>query len=162
MRIGHGYDSHVFAGDGTLVLGGVAFPGHPALKAHSDGDAVAHAVIDAILGAAALGDVGALFPDSDPRWRGADSMELLRLAAAEVRAAGFAVGNIDVTVVCERPKIREAVPEMRARIAAALGADVAAVSVKGKTNEGMDAVGEGRGVVVHAVALLEPRPRAAT
>jgi len=155
MRIGHGYDSHVFSGDGSLVLGGVVFGDCPALKAHSDGDALAHAVIDAILGAAALGDVGSLFPDTDPRFAGADSMELLRSAASKVFAAGYSLGNLDVTVVCERPRLRGRVPAIRERLAAALSSDVSRVSVKGKTNEGMDAVGEGRGIAVHAVALLE-------
>ena len=161
MRAGHGYDSHVFSGDGSLVLGGVVFGDCPALKAHSDGDALAHAAIDAILGAAALGDIGSRFPDTDPRWRGADSMELLEKAASEVFAAGYSLASLDVTVVCERPKIRGAADAIRARLAAALRTDASRISVKGKTNEGMDAVGEGRGIAVHAVAALDETPGAA-
>ena len=155
MRIGFGYDSHVFEKGRPLVLGGVLIPGSDGLKAHSDGDVLIHAVIDALFGAAALGDIGSHFPDTDDRWRGADSAELLAAAAAEVREAGYAISNIDATVVCERPRLRPHVEAIRARMAEALGVAVAQVSVKGKTNEGMDAVGAGRGIAVHAAALLE-------
>ena len=160
MRIGTGYDSHRFAssdptGGGVVQkLGGVEIPCCPKLVGHSDADALIHAIIDALLGAAALGDIGSHFPDSDPRWKDADSTELLRAVAREVGDAGYAVGNVDATVICERPKLRPYVDDMRARIAECLGVPVACVSVKGKTNEGMDAAGEGRGIVVHAVALL--------
>ncbi len=156
MRIGHGYDSHVFTDAAKpLVLGGVSIPGAPGLKAHSDGDVLIHAVIDALFGAAALGDIGSHFPDTDDRWQGADSAKLLASAMAEVRAAGHALGNLDVTVVCERPKIRPHVAAIRARLAEILGASVGQISVKGKTNEKMDDVGAGKGIVVYASVLLE-------
>ena len=157
MRIGHGYDSHVFADAARpLVLGGVVIPGAPGLKAHSDGDVLIHAVIDALFGAAALGDIGSHFPDADDAWRGADSARLLASAMAEVRAAGYGLGNLDVTVVCERPRLRPHVEAIRARLAGILGVAVSQVSVKGKTNEKMDDVGAGRGVVAYAVCLLLP------
>lgn len=155
MRIGFGYDSHLFEAGKPLVLGGVAIPGCDGLKAHSDGDVVVHALIDALFGAAAMGDIGSHFPDSDERWKGADSAGLLSLAVSEISSAGFRVGNVDITVVCERPRIGPHVAAIRARLASLLGVAVSQVSVKGKTNEGMDAVGSGLGVAVHAVALLE-------
>ena len=156
MRIGFGYDSHVFTDAAKpLVLGGVLIPDSPGLKAHSDGDVLIHAVIDALFGAAALGDIGSQFPDTDAAWRGADSALLLETAMAEVRAAGHQLGNLDVTVICERPRLRPHVEAIRARLARILGVDVAQVSVKGKTNEKMDDVGAGKGIVVHAAVLLE-------
>ena len=155
MRIGFGYDSHLFEAGKPLVLGGVAIPGCDGLKAHSDGDVVVHALIDALFGAAAMGDIGSHFPDSDERWKGADSAGLLSLAVSEISSAGFRVGNVDITVVCERPRIGPHVEAICARLASLLGVAVSQVSVKGKTNEGMDAVGSGLGVAVHAVALLE-------
>ena len=156
MRIGFGYDSHVFTDAAKpLVLGGVLIPDSPGLKAHSDGDVLIHAVIDALFGAAALGDIGSHFPDTDAAWRGADSALLLETAMAEVRAAGHQLGNLDVTVICERPRLRPHVEAIRARLARILGVDVAQVSVKGKTNEKMDDVGAGKGIVVHAAVLLE-------
>ncbi len=154
MRIGFGYDSHRFEAGRKLVLGGVEFPGETGLKGHSDADVLIHAVIDALLGAAALGDIGSHFPDTDERWRGADSAELLQAVTAEIAAAGYQVGNVDVTVICERPKIRPRVEVIRARLAELLGVGVGQVSVKGKTNEKMDAVGEGIGIVAQAVCLL--------
>ena len=154
MRIGFGYDSHLFESGKTLVLGGVIIPECDGLKAHSDGDVLIHAVIDALLGAAALGDIGSHFPDTDPAWRDADSALLLATVVREVRTAGWRVGNIDATVICERPKLRPHVAAMRERIAALLECPVEAVSVKGKTNEGMDAIGQGEGLAVHCVALL--------
>ena len=154
MRIGFGYDSHVFDESRPLKLGGVEIPGAPGLRGHSDADALVHAVIDALYGAAALGDIGAHFPDDDPKWKGADSAELLRMAVADVHAAGFAVGNVDATVICERPRLRPVVDMIRASLAEMLGIGVGRVSVKGKSNEGMDDVGAGRGIAVHAVALL--------
>lgn len=163
VRVGFGYDSHRFSpepppADGAPVqkLGGVAIRGFPRLEGHSDADALIHAVIDALFGAAALGDIGSHFPDDDPRWSDANSAVLLCMAAKEVADAGYAVGNIDVTVICERPKLRPHVDEIRLRLAGLLDIPVECVSVKGKTNEGMDAVGEGAGVAVHAVALLVP------
>ena len=156
MRIGFGYDSHVFTDAAKpLVLGGVLIPDSPGLKAHSDGDVLIHAVIDALFGAAALGDIGSHFPDTDAAWRGADSALLLETAMAEVRAAGHQLGNLDVTIICERPRLRPHVEAIRARLARILGVDVAQVSVKGKTNEKMDDVGAGKGIVVHAAVLLE-------
>ena len=157
MRIGFGYDSHVFTNAAKpLMLGGVCIPDAPGLQAHSDGDVLIHAIIDALFGAAALGDIGSHFPDTDERWKGADSGKLLEAAMGEVRAAGYALGNLDVTVICERPKLRPHVEAIRARLAQLLGVAVGQISVKGKTNEKMDDVGAGRGIVVHAVVLLTP------
>lgn len=154
MRVGFGYDSHVFDEGRPLRLGGVLIPGAPGLRGHSDADALVHSLVDALYGAAALGDIGSHFPDSDPRWAGADSLQFLRAAVAEVRAAGYTVGNVDATVICERPKLRPHIDAIRACLAKELGVDVSAVSVKAKTNEGMDAVGAGKGIAVHCVALL--------
>lgn len=157
MRIGFGYDSHVFTDAAKpLVLGGVCIPDAPGLKAHSDGDLLIHAVIDALFGAAALGDIGSHFPDADDRWKGADSAQLLASAMAEVRAAGHELGNLDVTVICERPRLRPHVESIRNRLSQILGVPVSRLSVKGKTNEKMDDVGAGKGIVVHAAVLLEP------
>ena len=158
MRIGYGYDSHRFDETRALVLGGVAIPGSPGLKGHSDADALAHAIIDALLGAAALGDIGGHFPDSDPRWSGADSMLLLAQVMDELHRAGYSIGNIDATVICERPKLGPHVPVIRASLAEMLDVDIGRVSVKGKTNEGMDAIGAGEGIAVHCVALIEEDP----
>ena len=154
FRIGMGYDSHRFEPGRRLVLGGVEFPGETGLKGHSDADALLHAIIDALLGAAGLDDIGARYPDTDPRWKDADSAALLADVVRDLAAAGWSVANVDATVICERPKLRPKAEEIRARIAGILGIDASAVSVKGKTNEGMDAVGAGAGVVCHAVALL--------
>lgn len=154
MRIGFGYDSHRFDGSRPLVLGGVVIPDSPGLAGHSDADALIHAVIDALLGAAALGDIGSHFPDTDEKWRGADSARLLAAVAAEVAAAGYSVGNIDATVICERPKLRPHIDAMRGRIAGILGIPPESVSIKGKTNEKMDDTGAGVGIAVHCVALL--------
>ncbi len=154
MRIGFGYDSHVFEAGKPLVLGGVFIPNCDGLKAHSNGDVLIHALIDALFGAAACGDIGSHFPDTDERWRGADSTDLLRAAAQEVRAAGFHIENIDITVICEKPRLRPFVDAIRARLAELLDIPLTAVSVKGKTNEGMDDVGAARGIIVHAVTLL--------
>ena len=155
MRVGFGYDSHRFAADRRLVLGGVEIPGAPGLKGHSDADVLIHALIDALLGAAARGDIGSHFPDTDPAYAGADSAKLLESVVDELAGAGFRVGNVDATVVCETPKLRPHVEAIRARLAGLLRCDVSRVSVKGKTNEKMDDVGAGLGVEVHCVALLE-------
>ena len=155
MRIGYGYDSHRFDETRALVLGGVAIPGSPGLKGHSDADALAHAVIDALLGAAALGDIGGHFPDTDPRWAGADSMLLLSQVVDEIHRAGHSISNIDATVICERPRLSPHIPAIRARLADAQRIEAARVSVKGKTNEGMGPIGAGEGIAVHCVALLE-------
>lgn len=154
MRIGFGYDSHVFEKGKPLVLGGVLVPDCDGLKAHSDGDVLIHALIDALFGAAALGDIGSHFPDTDEKWRGADSAELLRSAAYEVRGAGYAIENVDITVICERPRLRPFVDMIRSSLAGLLNVGIGRVSVKGKSNEKMDDVGAGKGIVVHAVALL--------
>ena len=154
MRIGFGYDSHRFAEGRRLVLGGVEFPGEPGLEGHSDADALLHAVIDALLGAAALGDIGSHFPDDDPKWRDADSAMMLKAVVAELASAGFSVGNIDATVVCERPKLSPKIGAIRERLAELLAIPVSAVSVKGKTNERMDAIGAGAGLAAYAVALI--------
>ena len=155
MRIGFGYDSHRFAAGRRLVLGGVEFPGEDGLAGHSDADALIHAVIDALFGAAALGDIGSHFPDDDPKWKGADSAEMLAAAVAELASAGYRVVNVDATAVCERPRLSGRVDAIRERLAGLMGVPVAAVSVKGKTNERMDDVGAGAGVVVYAVALVD-------
>ena len=155
MRIGFGYDSHRFAEGRRLVLGGVEFPGEVGLDGHSDADALIHAIIDALLGAAALGDIGSRFPDTDDKWKGADSAKLLEATVAELAASGHRVVNVDATVICERPRLGPRIGDIRARLAALLGVDVSAISVKGKTNERMDAVGSGVGLAVHAVALID-------
>ena len=157
MRIGYGYDSHRFGEGRRLVLGGVGFPGETGLVGHSDADVVIHAIIDALLGAAALGDIGSHFPDTDPAWAGADSAKLLAAVAEEIAVAGYRVGNVDVTVVCERPKLRPKVEEMRARLARILSLAVSRISIKGKTNEKMDDIGAGLGIEAHAVVLLEDK-----
>ena len=154
MRIGYGYDSHRFEEGRPLYLGGVLLPGETGLKGHSDADVLIHAVIDALLGAIAHGDIGSHFPDTDDRWKGADSAKLLASVVDEVRTAGFQVENIDATVICERPKLRPHVDAIRARLAELLRVDISRVSVKGKTNEKMDDVGAGVGIEVHCAALL--------
>ncbi len=156
IRVGLGYDSHRFDPDRTMVLGGVVFPDTPGLKGHSDGDAVAHALIDAILGAATLGNVGSLFPPNDEQWAGADSMALLETAMGVFSRAGWVVGNVDITVICEAPKIGPRVDELRTSIANGLAVGPDAVSIKGKTNETMGWIGRGEGLAVHVVALIHP------
>lgn len=156
MRIGMGYDSHRFDPSRPCILGGVTIPGAPGLLGFSDGDAVAHAVTDAVLGAAAAGDIGTYFPPGDERWRDADSMGFLRQAVAMAHESGFEVGNVDVTIICQRPRIGPVAPAMRRSLAQALAVDEADVSVKGKTNEGMGWEGREEGLSVHAVALLRP------
>ena len=155
FRVGLGYDSHCFDDARPLILGGILVPNHAGLTGHSDGDAVAHAVIDAILGAAAAGNVGSLFPPTDEQWRGADSVDLLARAAAVVGELGYRVVNVDVTVVCESPRIAPYSGEMAARLAAAMAVSPGQVSIKGKTNEGMGWIGAGEGIAVHAAALVE-------
>ncbi len=155
MRIGTGYDSHRFAPGRRLVLGGVEIPHELGLAGHSDADAVAHAVADAVLGAAGAGDIGQHFPPDDERWRDADSIELLRLAVGLARREGWRVVNVDVSVICERPRLAPHVRAMRRRLAEALAIPPEAVSVKGKSNEGMGWVGRGEGIAALAVALLD-------
>ena len=154
LRTGIGYDSHRFEPGGPLVLGGVAIASDVHLHGHSDGDAIAHAVTDAVLGAAALGDIGGMFPDSDPLNRGRDSIEMLILAVASVERDGWRVGQLDVVVITETPKIAPHRQAMRERIAAAVGCDARDVSIKGKTNEGMGFIGRGEGLACLATATL--------
>ena len=154
VRIGTGYDSHRFDPGRDLVLGGVAFPDHPGLRGFSDGDAVAHAVIDALLGAACLGDIGTHFPPGVEAWRDADSMELLSRAVTILEGESWSVGNVDVTVICESPGIGPRAREMRGLLAERMGVPRRAVSVKGKSNEGMGWIGRGEGIAVQAVAVL--------
>ncbi len=157
MRVGIGYDSHRFADDPCrkLILGGVEIPHPLGLAGHSDADAVAHALTDALLGAAGLGDIGGMFPDTDSRWQDASSLELLREAYNRVAAAGRRFVQADITVIAERPKIGPYVTQMKERLAGALGAAPGAISVKGKTNEGLGWIGRGEGIAVMAVALLD-------
>jgi 2-C-methyl-D-erythritol 2,4-cyclodiphosphate synthase len=142
------------------MIGGVEVPSDRGPVAHSDGDVVCHAIVDAILGAAGLGDIGQHFPDNDPRWKDAPGVDLLARAVALVAARGFEVGNVDATVVLESPKIRDHVDAMRRTIAATIGIDADRVSVKGKTNEGLDAVGRGEAIAAHAVAIIRASSRA--
>ena len=155
MRIGQGYDVHPFADGRKLVLGGVLFEGETGLAGHSDGDALTHAVIDALLGAAALGDIGMHFPSSEERLRGSDSIELLKQVTKLVAAAGYEIVNIDATVVAEKPRIAPRVAEMRKRLSLAIGIAVDCVSVKATTTDKLGAIGRGEGIGVEAVALIE-------
>ena len=155
MRVGIGYDSHGFAAGRQLILGGVRIPFEQGLAGHSDADVVAHAVTDAILGAAALGDIGTHFPPDDERWRDADSIELLRHAARILEERNYQVVNVDVTVIAEQPKLGPHVAAMRERLADALSISPDNVSVKGKTNERMGWVGRGEGIAGMAVALID-------
>lgn len=157
IRTGIGYDSHRFAPGGPLVLGGVRIQVDVHLFGHSDGDAIAHAVTDAILGAAAAGDIGSLFADTDPANKNRDSIEMLSIATDRVRATGYDVGQVDVVVVAETPKIAPHRDAMRARIAGALGVDVGDVSIKGKTNESMGFIGRGEGIACMATATIISR-----
>lgn len=155
MRAGIGYDSHRFTDARPLILGGVAVPDAPGLAGHSDGDAVLHALCDALLGAAAMGSIGQVFPDTDPAFAGADSARLLSTVVERLAADGYRVVNADVTVIAERPRIQPHAEAMRARIAPLLGVPPAAVSVKGKTNEGMGWIGRGEGLATQAIVLIE-------
>ena len=154
QRFGIGYDSHTFGAKRPLKLGGVEIEHSSGLTGHSDGDAVAHAVIDALLGAAAMGDIGRLFPDTDERWKGADSIKLLAEVKRRLVAASYSLVNVDVTVITEAPRLAPHIEEMRNNLASVLALPVNAVSVKAKTNEKMDAVGEGKGLQVFAVASI--------
>ena len=154
QRFGLGYDAHTFGADRPLKLGGVEIDHTTGLTGHSDGDAVTHALIDALLGAAAMGDIGQLFPDTDPRWKGADSMQMLAEVKRRLTAASYFVFNVDITVVTEKPKIAPHAPAIREKLAVVLGVSVDAVSIKAKTNEKMDTVGRGKGLMVYAIASL--------
>ena len=154
MRIGQGYDVHRLVEGRKLILGGVEIPYEKGLLGHSDADVLVHALMDALLGAAALGDIGKLFPDRDPRYEGADSIGLLRQVAALLTSRGYRVGNCDCTVIAQRPKLAPYIPAMRGRIAEALGLEPDRVSVKATTEEGLGFSGEGLGIAAQAVALL--------
>jgi 2-C-methyl-D-erythritol 4-phosphate cytidylyltransferase/2-C-methyl-D-erythritol 2,4-cyclodiphosphate synthase len=154
LRIGNGYDLHRLVEGRPLILGGVTIPSERGLLGHSDADAVCHAVTDAILGAAGAGDIGRHFPDNDPAFKDADSLELLRAASLIVQHAGYAVVNVDIVVIAQKPRLAPHADAIRLKLAAALGCDPSQVSVKGKTNEGVDSTGAGEAIAVHAVALL--------
>jgi 2-C-methyl-D-erythritol 2,4-cyclodiphosphate synthase len=155
IRVGVGYDSHRFDPSRPLVLGGVHIPDVPGLSGHSDGDAIAHSVIDAILGAGGAGDVGRHFPPGEERWKGADSMVLLSESVRILSRKGYRPSNVDVVVISETPKIAPVAEKIRRRLAEVLGVPLEAVSVKGKTNEGMGWIGAGEGLAAYAVALVE-------
>lgn len=155
MRIGQGYDVHRLVKGRKLILGGVEIEYDKGLLGHSDADVLVHAIMDALLGAAALGDIGKLFPDSDPAYEGADSMALLREVGKRLRAEGFEIGNLDSTVIAQAPKLAPHIQRMRANIAAALDVDVARVSVKATTEERLGFTGSGQGIAAQAVALIE-------
>ena len=155
MRIGHGYDVHKLVPDRDLILGGVKIDYELGLLGHSDADVLLHAVSDALLGAAGLGDIGKHFPDTDPRYKGADSLELLRIVGEKVVSAGYRVSNIDVTMIAQKPKLRPHIEAMEENIASALGIRADRVNVKATTEEKLGFTGEGLGMACHAVCLLE-------
>ena len=155
MRIGHGYDVHKLAENRDLIIGGVKIPYEKGLLGHSDADVMLHAVSDALLGAAGLGDIGRHFPDTDPRYKGADSLELLRIVAEKVRNAGYRVSNIDVTMIAQRPKLKDSIPQMAENIASAVGIAPDRVNVKATTEEHLGFTGSGEGMSCHSVCLLE-------
>ena len=154
IRVGQGFDVHALVPGRRLVIGGVEIPHERGLLGHSDADVLLHAITDAVLGAAALGDIGRLFPDDDPAFRGADSRVLLRAAVARAAAAGWRVGNVDATLIAERPKIGPHVAAMCAAVAAECGVDAGAVNIKGKTSEKLGYAGRGEGIAAQAVVLL--------
>ena len=156
MRIGHGYDVHRLVEGRSLVLGGVRIPFEKGLDGHSDADVLTHAVMDALLGAAAMGDIGKLFPDTDDRYLGADSIALLREVVRRLTEAGYRLGNLDVTVIAQRPKLAPYINQMRQNLAAALHTELQNVSVKATTEEHLGFTGSGEGIAAHAVCLLEP------
>lgn len=155
MRIGHGYDVHKLVEGRALILGGVKIDYEKGLLGHSDADVLLHAVSDALLGAAGLGDIGVHFPDTDPRYKGADSLELLRIVGEKVTGKGYRVSNIDVTMIAQRPKLKDHIPQMKENIAKALGLNADRVNVKATTEEHLGFTGEGLGMACHAVCLLE-------
>ena len=154
FRVGQGYDVHALTPGRPLILGGVRIPHHCGLLGHSDADVLLHAITDALLGAAGLGDIGRLFPDTDTRWEGADSRQLLRHAMSAVHAAGWQVGNVDATIIAQAPRVAPHVEAMCSNIAADLGISAASVSIKGKTSERLGFAGRGEGIAAQAVALL--------
>lgn len=155
MRIGHGYDVHKLVEGRDLILGGVKIDHRLGLLGHSDADVLLHAVSDALLGAAGLGDIGKHFPDTDPKYKGADSLKLLEIVAQRVQEAGYRVSNIDVTMIAQRPKLRPHIEKMEANIAAAVGVDVSRINVKATTEEKLGFTGAEQGMACHAVCLLE-------
>ena len=157
LRIGHGYDVHRLTAGRRLVLGGVDIPWERGLLGHSDADVLAHAVMDALLGAAGLGDIGQHFPDTDPAYAGADSLKLLEAVMGLLRDAGWRVGNVDAMVLAQRPKLAPHIPQMRENLARCMGVDLAQVNVKATTEEGLGFTGTGEGMSAHAVCLLEKR-----
>ena len=156
MRIGHGYDVHRLVEGRSLILGGVRVPFEKGLDGHSDADVLTHAVMDALLGAAAMGDIGKLFPDTDDRYLGADSVALLREVDRRLTEAGYRLGNLDVTVIAQRPKLAPYINQMRQNLAAALRTELQNISVKATTEEHLGFTGSGEGIAAHAVCLLEP------
>lgn len=154
FRIGHGYDVHRLVQGRKLILGGVEIPHTLGLLGHSDADVLLHAIADALLGAAAMGDIGCLFPDSDPQYAGADSRELLRQVAQRVRESGYSIANVDATVLAQKPKLRPYIDAMRAQIADALDISASCVSVKATTEEGLGFSGTEEGIAAHAVCLI--------
>lgn len=156
MRIGHGYDVHRLVEGRSLILGGVRIPFEKGLDGHSDADVLTHAVMDALLGAASMGDIGKLFPDTDDRYLGADSIALLREVDRRLTEAGYRLGNLDVTVIAQRPKLAPYINQMRQNLAAALRTELQNVSVKATTEEHLGFTGSGEGIAAHAVCLLEP------
>lgn len=155
MRIGHGYDVHRLVEGRRLVLGGTEIPYEKGLLGHSDADVLTHAVMDALLGACGLGDIGTHFPDTDPAYQDADSMKLLAEVAELVKMQGYALGNLDATILCQRPKLKPFIPAMQFAIARVLGAQPSQVNIKATTEEGLGFTGEGLGIAAHAVCLLE-------
>ena len=155
MRIGHGYDVHRLTEGRDLILGGVKIPYEKGLLGHSDADVLLHAVSDSLLGAAGLGDIGRHFPDTDPAYKDADSLKLLACVAEKIHAAGYRVGNVDVTVIAQRPKLKDYIPQMQKNIAAAIRVAETQVNVKATTEEHLGFTGDGSGMACHAVCLLE-------
>ena len=155
MRIGHGYDVHRLTEGRELILGGVKIDYEKGLLGHSDADVLLHAVSDALLGAAGLGDIGRHFPDTDPKYEGADSLELLRQVAGKVAAAGYRVGNVDVTMIAQRPRLKDFIPQMEQNIASALDVEPGRINVKATTEERLGFTGSGEGMACHAVCILE-------
>ena len=155
MRIGHGYDVHRLVPGRALILGGVTIPYELGLEGHSDADVLLHAVSDALLGAAALGDIGRHFPDTDPAYKGADSGKLLEIVGQKVASAGYRISNIDVTMIAQKPKLKDYIPQMTKNIASFLGIEVGRVNVKATTEEHLGFTGDGSGMSCHAVCLLE-------
>ena len=155
MRIGHGYDVHRLVEDRKLILGGVEIEYEKGLLGHSDADVLLHAISDSLLGAAALGDIGCMFPDNDPKYKGADSLVLLKAVADRLRENGYAAVNVDATVIAQRPKLKGFIPEMRKNIASAIGVDVDCINVKATTEEGLGFSGAGEGIAAHSVCLIE-------